>query len=208
MSVYSVSGQVSPLPSVRIDMISDVIDTFLCRLAAHRGAPVPEDPAELAPVLGMRAADLLAMAGRGVAAALMPADADAKEVVAEVAWYAPALTAADFDDMRAYARGLPRFANPTRRRPAPPPSDGSFGALFQRLMDIRNLNVPGLARLMYAPESYVVRLVRNQLQPKPRLVLRLAAALDLRPDDLAVLARFPPAAGRGRARSGVPRTGR
>jgi hypothetical protein len=168
-----------------------VVDTFLRLLAAHRGVPVPEDPATLAPVLGIRAADLLVMAGRGVPAALMPADADAKGVVAEVLWHAPGLTAADFDDMRAYARALPRVPDPVGRRPAPPPSDGSFGALFQRLMDIRNLNVPGLARLMYAPQSRIRRLVGNQFQLGQRWVPTFAAALDLRPDDLGALAGSP-----------------
>jgi hypothetical protein len=175
-----------------IDRIPEMAAPFLHRLATNRSVSVPADPTELAPVLGIRAADLLAMAGWGVPAALMPADADAKPVVAEVAWHAPALSAVDFDDMRAYARALPRVSEPASQRPAPPPHDGSFGALFHRLMEIRNLNVQGLARLMYAPESLIVRLVRNEYQPSPSQILLFAAALDLRPDDLATLAGSAP----------------
>ncbi|MDG6107370.1 hypothetical protein Daura_50100 [Dactylosporangium aurantiacum] len=164
-------------------------DTPLARLCAHRGVALPGDGQllALAPVLRMRPADLLAIAGGSVPAEFVPADPDAKDVVESL--LRNQLHRADLTAVRDHALALPAAGGPDD---LPPLEPVTFGGVFSRLMQLRNLTVKGMAYATGSAMSTVAKARGGGVLSRERYEL-MAALLCLRADDVeAMVARETP----------------
>lgn len=166
--------------------------TPLERLCAHRGVAPPADGEllALAPVLQMRPADLLTIAGGAVPAEFTPADPAAKDVVESL--LGNSLHRADLAAVRDYARCL--AAGNATGGPADLPALEvvTFGAVFGRLMQMRNLTVKGMAYATGSAMSTVAKARGGGVLSPERYEL-MAALLCLRADDVeAMVARETP----------------
>ncbi|UWP82534.1 hypothetical protein [Dactylosporangium fulvum] len=162
------------------------------RLCAHRGVavPAPGQVLDLAPVLDMRPADLLAIAGGGIPAEFMPAAPNAAQVIDSMVRSDGPLIA-EAEALRDYARSLPRPDNSGGLAGLPPLESVTSGAVFTRLLKVRNLSREGMACVTGSALSTVGKAMRiGELIPQ-RLEL-MAATLCLRADDFdAIMVRTP-----------------
>ncbi|WP_327007424.1 hypothetical protein OHA72_09250 [Dactylosporangium sp. NBC_01737] len=162
-------------------------ETPLDRLCAHRGVAVPAAGhlLDLAAELDLRPADLLTIAGGAVPAEYLPADPGAAPLIESLPLLRLKVAAAEA--ARGHARSLA----------GPPTAGGSpglpaleavtFGAVFSRLMQIRNITRWGMAYATSSALSTVARTMRGGV-PGPERVALMAATLCLRPDDVEAMA--------------------
>lgn len=161
----------------------------LARLCARRGVDERTDLLDLAPVLNLRPADLLAIAGGDIPARYLPVAPTASRQIERVCGggLEPAASVA----MRQYADSLPRPpAGPAAvGRPAGPTA--TFGVVFQRLMLVRNLTRKALAMATVSAQSTInIVMTDHRLPSRPRLLL-IASALCLTGDDVEAMAARP-----------------
>ena len=161
--------------------------TPLQRLCAHRGVDMPRNGKvlDLAPVLGRRTADLLAIAGGEIPSAHMPVAPRAHHLIKTIC--IDVLSASKAEAMTAYARALPPAARPEGLNGLPAPNAVTFGAVLRRLMLLRNLDTRGMAHATEA--SYVtVGVVASDSRLSGRAQVQLLAAmLCLDADDLEAM---------------------
>ncbi|MEV4508013.1 hypothetical protein AB0K00_03525 [Dactylosporangium sp. NPDC049525] len=162
-------------------------DTPLERLCAHRGVavPAPGHLLDLAAELELRPADLLTIAGGAVPAEYLPADPEAAVLIESLP--ERRLKVARAEAARDHARSLAK----------PPVASGSpglptlevvtFGAVFSRLMQIRNITRWGMAYATSSAISTVAKVMGGGV-PGPERVALMAATLCLRSDDVEAMA--------------------
>jgi hypothetical protein len=165
---------------------------LLRRFVEYRGIAMPELERlrDLAPVIGLRAADLLAIAGLRVPAELMPADPTGKAQVRSVVRHTGRLDAREIQTVCEFARTLPAWPDP-RPEAAPPQASATFGELLAQLMRVRNLDVGTVARAAWFAESLVTRLILGLHAPKPEWLVCIGDVFGVNADDLTALAGLP-----------------
>jgi hypothetical protein len=164
----------------------DVTATPLELLCMHRGVMMPSDGQllDLASVLDMRPADLLAIAGGEIPVGFMPAAADAGDQIATIASYSFGTDPRVLE----YARSLPVTPRPTSTVGLPALETVTFGGAFRRLMKIRNLTRKGMAYATWLAQSTVNITMADYRLPMPDSLRRMAATLCLRADDFEAMA--------------------
>jgi hypothetical protein len=165
---------------------------LLRRFVEHRGIAMPplERLRDVAPDIGVRAADLLAIAGLRVPADLMPADPTAKVQVRSVVRHAGRLDAGEVHAVCEYAGGLPAWPD-ARPEAAPPQASATFGELLAQLMRVRNLDVGTVARAAWFAESLITRLILGLHEPKAEWLVCIGDVFGVNADDLTALAGLP-----------------
>lgn len=161
--------------------------TPLERLCAHRGVALPGDGQvlALAPLLQMRPADLLTIAGGEVPAESVPAVPDARDVIESL--LRNALHRADLRARRDRARELGATHGTAGPAGLPALATVTFGNVFSRLMQIRNLSVKAMAYATGSAMSTVAK-ARGGGVPIPERLELMAALLCLRADDVEAMA--------------------
>jgi hypothetical protein len=155
--------------------------------------PAAGELLDLAPALEMRPADLLTIAGGEVPAEFLPADPNAAGLIESLLGNRLSIAAAAAS--RDYARSMP---SSSASAGLPALEAVTFGAVFSRLMLIRNLTRWGMAYATGSALSTVARAMGGHALGPERLAL-MSATLCLRADDVeAMTAREteapPPAA--------------
>ncbi|WP_238012508.1 hypothetical protein KZZ52_58720 [Dactylosporangium sp. AC04546] len=165
--------------------------TPLERLCAHRGVPVPaaDQVLDLAPVLDMRPADLLAIAGGEIPARFMPAAPEATDLIDSMLGVdGPPI--AETVALRDFARSLPR-SDAGGPAGLPPLEPVTSGTAFTRLLAVRNISRRGMAYMTGSSFSTVAKAMGGGQLIAQRLDL-MAAVLCLPPDDFdAMMVRAP-----------------
>ena len=149
--------------------------TPLQRLCAHRGVTAPENGRllDLAPVLGP--------------------DPGAQRQVRE-AIYGTAMAGIhrrEVDQILGYARSLPTTNVAADQAGVPALETVTFGAVFGRLMRVRNLDVKGLAYATGSSFATVKGTIGDRLVPGAAHLQVIASALCLRGDDLEAMTGRP-----------------
>ncbi|MET7394491.1 hypothetical protein ABZS66_13465 [Dactylosporangium sp. NPDC005572] len=145
---------------------------------------------DLVPVLDMRPADLLAIAGGEIPAEIMPAAPDAVDIIDSMVWRDdPSIVEAEA--LRNHALSLPRPDHPSGVTGLPALESVTSGAVFTRLLAVRNLSRNGMAYTTGSSISTVAKAMGIGMLIPQRLEL-MAATLCLRPDDFdAIMVRTP-----------------
>jgi hypothetical protein len=153
----------------------------------------------LAPVLGLRAADLFVLAGLAVPDDLAPLDSEAKRWVSDLVSDAVHLPSGGRQELLRLVGSLPHQAPASRFVPQFPAhhTDGP-GALILRMLAYRNLTWSGIARTMaavtpthLAASTYAGAIRNGRLEVTPRLVTDFAALLGIHAPALATLTGIP-----------------
>ncbi|GGM11877.1 hypothetical protein ACFFX1_25995 [Dactylosporangium sucinum] len=157
------------------------------RLCARHGIGVPADVLELVPVLGMRPADVLAVAGAAIPGELMPAAPEGVRLVERLL-----RNGVSVDEARAKrdrADALPRAARTAGGLPAL--EVVTAGDVFTRLLAVRNLSRNAMAYVTGSAITTVNKAMRiGELIPQ-RMEL-MAAVLCLPGGDFdAIMVRTP-----------------
>ncbi|MEU9974280.1 hypothetical protein [Streptomyces sp. NPDC051014] len=148
----------------------------------------------LAPALGFRAVDLFILSGRAVPEDLAPLESAAAQWVVSTVTDAVRLPAAGRCELLKSMRSLPQEERRFGFGPKPPvPLTGGPGAWVVRMLQYRNLNWTGMARVLaFVTPTYlsaatygVIASGRNELTP--RLVTDFAALLGIDVRELALL---------------------
>ncbi|MFF5228363.1 hypothetical protein [Dactylosporangium sp. NPDC000521] len=170
------------------------------RLCAHRGVAVPAlttaAVAELAPVLGMHPADLLAVGCVEIPGGYLPVDggADAQRELGRIRRATWDADGAELDALGRFAREVDG-GRPRPDRPSMPAADrGTVGEVIRRLMRVRNTPRAWVAREAQLAESTIGRLMRDGIDGNPaaavatRFMLRVADAFGLPHGDFLAIA--------------------
>ncbi|GAA2587763.1 hypothetical protein GCM10010399_17210 [Dactylosporangium fulvum] len=162
--------------------------TPLERLCAHRGVAVPAHGQllDLAPILDLRPADVLAIAGAEIPAEYMPAEPDVTGLVESLIKYG--LQISEAEAVRDYARSLPRTEITGGPASLAELETVTFGAVFRRLLLVRNLSRRAVAYATWSAESTVAMAMGNGRVPMPERLELMAATLCVRADDLEAMA--------------------
>ncbi|MET8288136.1 hypothetical protein AB0M86_46390 [Streptomyces sp. NPDC051639] len=166
----------------------------------HGGTPNPSLIRRLAPVLGLRTADLFAVVGVDVSDDLAPTDTTAGSLVPRLVRHAVALPPEQKDALRGFVTSLPQEE---RTKPVPgPPVHEQYspgpGALLMRMARNRNLNwlatamtFQALTGRYWSAATYGgVGHGRNQLTPE--LLLDFSTVLGVAVGDLAAMTGIEP----------------
>ncbi|MFC4042133.1 helix-turn-helix domain-containing protein [Dactylosporangium siamense] len=144
---------------------------------------------DLAPVLEIRAVDLLAIAGGEIPAEFMPTVPDLDRPIESLIRYG--LRTSEAAAARDFARSLPRTSIRGGPTGLPTLETVTFGAVFRRLLKVRNLSHEGMACATGSSISTVAMAMGNGRLPSPERLELLAAILCIRPDDLEAMAARP-----------------
>ncbi|MFC8722330.1 hypothetical protein [Kitasatospora sp. NPDC057198] len=166
--------------------------------SALGAAPDPEALRELAPALGLHAADLFVLAGLPVPEDLAPLDPGASRWASGIVQAGADLSAAGRRELLDAVRALPQRERTVPFGPGPdePRSDGPGGRVA-RLFRQRNLGLSGLAEVLgvvtpsYLAMSTHRRFGDDRLGPAPRLLADYAALAGIDVRDLSALTGLP-----------------
>ncbi|MFY1650985.1 XRE family transcriptional regulator [Solwaraspora sp. WMMB762] len=169
-------------------------DTVILSVLAG-GEPDPSLLCRLGPVLGLHRSDLFVIAGQPVPDDLTPLDATASSALGWLAWSLTYLPGA-VPELHQLVRAMPQ-----QPRPAPPPPEPPRhrrlrgpGGLVVRLLQNRNLGLPGSAKYLFGigkgpmlSASTIGLIGGAEKTLTPELLAGFAAFIDIPRDDLSAL---------------------